>query len=259
VHQASRLDRASEDSRTIELEEPRSQARGGGAEGLSAWWWLGLPLAVAVILVILGRTAPGFYRTWIDGEQGLLEMSQAGVMVLAAFLGLRLLALPVVRRWPLLLGWVLLATLSSCYIAGEELSWGQHLLNWSTPEYWAALNDQSETNLHNVSSWLDQKPRTLLEIGVIVGGIILPLAALRYPSIRASRIGIFVPPLLCLPSAMLAEISRLSERLADWTGGDAGMILVRPSEYQELYFYLFVVFYLIALGQRLRELQVRFT
>src|SRR3546814_4167282 len=54
-------------------------------------------------------------------------------------------------------------------MAGEEASWGQHYAGWLTPDNWQALNDQGETNLHNTSSWLDQKPRTLLEIGVIVG------------------------------------------------------------------------------------------
>ncbi|MGF1630198.1 MAG: hypothetical protein ACFCUT_12070 [Kiloniellaceae bacterium] len=229
------------------------------AEGFSAWLWLGFPIATAVVLSFLGRAEPDFYDAWVHGEKGLLEMSQAAVMVVAAILGLFLLVLPVVRQWPALFGWVFLATAGSFYVAGEELSWGQHLLNWSTPEYWGAINDQNETNLHNISSWLDQKPRALLEIGVIFGGIVLPLAALYYTSIRTSWIGIIVPPFLCLPSAVLAEAIRLFERVADWTGGDAGALFIRPAEYQEFYFYLFVLFYLIVLGQRLRALQAHLT
>ena len=54
-------------------------------------------------------------------------------------------------------------------------SWGQHFLGWESSEFWQDINDQSETNLHNTSSWLDQKPRLILEIGVMVGGIVIPL------------------------------------------------------------------------------------
>lgn len=221
------------------------------------WWWAGAPLAVAVVLTLIWQAAPDFYQDWIHGEQGLLEMSQAIIMLAAAFLGVRLLALPVVRRRRLMLAWVGLTTVGAFHVAGEEVSWGQHLFHWSTPEYWAAVNDQQETNLHNVSSWLDQKPRLLLEIGVIVGGIILPLSGLRYPALRASRFGIIVPPLRCLPAAVLAEVTRLFERTAGSKGSDADAIFNRPSEYQEFYFYLFVLFYLIVLGQRLRAAGAR--
>src|SRR3546814_4054045 len=90
-------------------------------------------------------------------------------------------------------------------MAGEEASWGQHYAGWLTPENWQALNDQGETNLHNTSSWLDQKPRTLLEIGVIVGGILIPLLALRRPALREGRFALFLPPLACLPVAVRSE------------------------------------------------------
>lgn len=35
--------------------------------------------------------------------------------------------------------------------AGEEISWGQRIFNWQTPEALAAINDQNETNLHNIN------------------------------------------------------------------------------------------------------------
>jgi hypothetical protein len=34
--------------------------------------------------------------------------------------------------------------------AGEEISWGQRIFGWETPESWSAKNAQSETNLHNL-------------------------------------------------------------------------------------------------------------
>ena len=34
---------------------------------------------------------------------------------------------------------------------GEEISWGQRIFGWKTPEGWSAKNAQSETNLHNLA------------------------------------------------------------------------------------------------------------
>ena len=34
---------------------------------------------------------------------------------------------------------------------GEEISWGQRIFGWSTPEDYAKINQQGETNLHNLS------------------------------------------------------------------------------------------------------------
>src|SRR6185295_2537016 len=79
------------------------------------------------------------------------------------------------REHPWLAAWVVIAALCCLYVTGEEISWGQQLFHWTTPEYWTRINDQHETNLHNTSAWFDQKPRLLLETGVTVGGLIIPL------------------------------------------------------------------------------------
>ena len=38
------------------------------------------------------------------------------------------------------------------FIAGEEISWGQRIIGWNTPDFFAARNFQQETNLHNFLS-----------------------------------------------------------------------------------------------------------
>lgn len=35
--------------------------------------------------------------------------------------------------------------------AGEEISWGQRIFGWGTPEGWSEMNAQAETNLHNLT------------------------------------------------------------------------------------------------------------
>ena len=136
------------------------------------------------------------------------------------------------RRSPWLFAWVALAALACLYIAGEEASWGQHQLGWVTPAGWNALNDQGETNLHNISSWFDQKPRLLLEVGVVVGGIVIPLAALRWPQIRYGRLGVILPPVLVLPTALLAEVSRMTDQegnAVEDAATDFSAVAIRPA------------------------------
>ena len=163
----------------------------------------------------------------------------------------RILRLLKLRDDSWLFAWVGIAALSCFYIAGEEASWGQHYLGWETPEIWAAVNDQGETSIHNVSSWFDQKPRVILEIGVIVGGILVPIYAYFRPKIRRHRFAIILPPAICLPTALIAEFAMMSDRVIDLLGGKS-YIFFRASEVQETYFYWFSLMYLVVLGQRVR-------
>lgn len=223
---------------------------GGEPDRLSLWWWLVLPLFLAAGLSLTAQAAPEVYERWVTEEHGLLELGQLAMMVSACVLAVRILFLPALGTRPLLAAWVGLAALSTFYIAGEEASWGQHYFDWDTPAFWSAVNDQGETNLHNISSWLDQKPRLVLEAGVILGGIVIPLAALWRPRIRRLPGAVILPPLECLPAAVLAELARFSERILDALGYQV-YPFHRPSEVQELFFYLFILLYLVTLYRRL--------
>lgn len=230
--------------------EAQTTLRLQGAERLPALLYLWMPLVIALVLALTWHLSPGFYREFVVGETALLESAHVIVPLLSIVLCLRILPMAEVRADRLVFIWILLGLLGSIYMAGEEASWGQHYIGWLTPESWQAVNDQGETNLHNTSAWLDQKPRTLLEIGVIVGGIIIPLLALKRPAIREGSFAIFLPPLVCLPTALIAEVGKIWERLHalglwDW------VIFYQASEVQELYIYLFILFYLIVFRNRL--------
>lgn len=219
------------------------------ADELPRWLWLWAPLTVATVLLLIFQLQPAFYQRYFEGELAAVESAQMLVLLTCIFACMRILALQEVRSDRQVLGWVILALAACTYVAGEEASWGQNYAGWLTPETWQAINDQGETNLHNTSSWLDQKPRTLLELGVIVGGIVIPLLALWRPSIRTGRFALFLPPLVCLPVAVIAEIGKIWERLQSHGLWDV-TLFYRASEVQELYFYLFILFYLLVFRQR---------
>jgi len=48
------------------------------------------------------------------------------------------------------------------YYLGEEINWGQHFFKWNSPIIFQEINNQKETNLHNISNLFDQLPRTLV-------------------------------------------------------------------------------------------------
>lgn len=217
------------------------------------FWWLGLPLAIAAALLVASQGFPARHERWVEGELGALELGQLLVLVWAFWVALRLVLSPGAAGRPWLRAWLALAVLGCFYAAGEEASWGQHFFGWSTPEGWRALNKQGETNLHNVSSWFNMKPRLLLEVGVIFGGIGGPVLAYLKPAILHRPAAIILPSMICLPSALLAETTALVEHLVKAAGQVPSNYLgLRASEVQELYFYVFVLLYLLALRQRLQ-------
>ncbi len=221
-------------------------------DGVSPWLWLVAPLGLALILILLAQTVPDLYGRWLDNEnRSALELMHVIIPAIAFVFAVRILRLSMLRDDPWIFAWVGIVAVGCLYIAGEEASWGQHYLGWETPDNWANINDQNETNLHNTSSWFDQKPRLIFEIGVIVGGILIPIYAYFRPETRRRRFAIILPPVICLPAALLAEFAAGSERVIELLGGTT-YIFYRSSEVQETYFYWFVLMYLIVLGQRVR-------
>lgn len=222
---------------------------------LPRWLWLWFPPVLLIVIFAVRIADPAAYRSWIDGELGLIELATPLLSIIGAGFGIALMRDLAREGLSKLLIWGALLTLACIYFAGEELSWGQHLFGWSTPESVARLNDQQETNLHNMSSWLDQKPRLLLELWVLIGGIVMVLIGSR----ASQRLSVdvvsswFWPTRDCLPTAILAIGIRLPERIKDLAGLESLPLEIRYSEPQEYYFALFLLLYLAALRERLRR------
>ena len=241
-------------SQTDQKDAPGAGAAHGAgvANTISPVYWLYAPLAAGVLLAVLAHGAPQFYAAYMEPELGVLETVHILQAAAGALLAATLLARAEVRARSWLLAWIGLAFAGCVYIAGEEASWGQHFFAWTTPDQWQALNDQGETNIHNISSWFDQKPRLLLELGVIIGGLILPLVQRRGRVLQSGRLAYLVPPMICLPTAAMALVVRLDDVITETTA--IGMLLFfRASEVQEFFFYYFVCLYLAAFSRRLQS------
>ncbi|MGQ0527995.1 MAG: hypothetical protein ACT4OY_08225 [Alphaproteobacteria bacterium] len=210
-------------------------------------WWLWLPVLFVAGEFLFERIAPPESVRYAVSENGLIELLEFMIAALGFVFGLITFLRFDFKSQALLKIWIGLGTLGCFYIAGEEISWGQWFLGWTTPETWMAVNDQGETNLHNTSSWLDQKPRIILEIGVVIGGLILPFL------IRWKVVAIPVWLQTLTPPSRLGVVAALyiGVRITDWLGELAGSApYERSSEIFECLMFYFVLLYILHIKER---------
>jgi hypothetical protein len=218
---------------------------------LSKIWWLWVPLAVMALQIPMEIFLSHDVLMLLHSEQGPHEFVEFLILVAAFFIAvMTLLRMDRKQKW--LAAWTALAAICCFYVAGEEVSWGQKFVQWSTPEFWAHLNDQGETNLHNTSSWFDQKPRILLLIGVIGGGILIPLARRFKPSLLPKKFEIVYPPNILWVIAFITFAVESTDKLSETIGAS---VFARGSEVVELYLFYFVLLYLVVLRRRILQNQ----
>ena len=230
----------------------------------------GLPAAALVVVVGMGlfgmvvALSGSASSAWnlavniLSFENGVIEI--ATVLLLLWALAVAILAareaLGLAR--PLVALWLALHAAGLVYFAGEEISWGQWILGWETPDWFAARNDQGETNLHNMSSWLDQKPRIVVFLWILIGGVLTPLFERYRGPLPRQRLAFWLLP--TAPSlfvSVLAVLVRVPEDLANLFGvavdSPARMALqpVNLTEVQEYLFAAFFLVYVLALRRRL--------
>ena len=211
-----------------------------------------LPVALIIPLILVWNLDKPLYEAWFDSELGVIEMLTPIVLLIGIVFGSYALLKHDFYNVTGLKVWVVLIILACVYFAGEEISWGQHLFNWKTPEALKSLNDQGETNLHNMSSWFDQKPRLLLEIWVLIGGVIVPIrrSLNKEQQNKDSFFYWFWPSSACLTAALLVILVKLPERIYDLFEINIIEVGSRHSEVQELYFAIFLALYLTSIYYR---------
>jgi len=234
-----------------------------GREDLPAWLWLWFPPLMLLLLFVaspFGPEATGLITRSDHDPLGTGIAEHATVLVLLPGIAAGIAVfrdrqyLPDARiGW-----WVLMWALACIYFAGEESSWGQHYFGWHSPELFQAVNRQQETNIHNISSWFDRKPRAMVEIWIMVAGLAVPAWRwLRGRPADPSGIGYWVLPTAALvPSAALFLLFRVHKWVADSGGGGIADWL-SESEVREYYIALFLSLYLLSIWRRLRRADQR--
>jgi len=191
----------------------------------------GLPAAALVVVVGMGAfglvvalsgTVPSAWNVAVNVlsfENGVIEIATVVLLLWALAVAILAARDALNLSRPLVALWLALHAAGLVYFAGEEISWGQWVLGWETPDWFAARNDQGETNLHNMSSWLDQKPRIIVFLWILMGGVMAPLfERLRGPLPRHRLAFWLLPTGSCLFVSVLTVLVRVPEDLANLFG-----------------------------------------
>jgi len=106
-----------------------------------------------------------------------------------------------------------LLALVGLYTFMEEISWGQRLIGFNTPDFFAEHSYQDEANLHNlltgpVESWTKTSLTYVISLGMLVYGVLFPLLlkAQWRLALWADQWGCPAPPLGLMPAFLFAAI-----------------------------------------------------
>ena len=225
---------------------------------LGAYFWTPLLLALSPYAMqgAFGRAE------WLTGEHGIFELLTFALLIAAVVFILlaRTYASSLRVNW--LPAWLIVLLIGTIYFAGEEISWGQHFFSWETPDAWRDVNDQSETNLHNVHALFDQLPRALLTLAALVGGVLVPFYR-RLRGIEQSvnkAAGWLWPTGACTPVCILVlvitPLDGMVESLTVALDDDVRERLdISGGEMKECLLALFILFYAMSLYRRLKALR----
>jgi hypothetical protein len=213
-----------------------------------AWSLAVGPLVVAALIAL---TIPNraLYVAIIE-EDGIVEWVQMGALLGLVVLGAAITGRLLARRRVAAGLLYLVATVATVFILGEEISWGQRILGWATPEDLANLNRQGETNIHNIGQTLHAMNLLMLTAALVAAAV--PVAWHIWAGDRARQVEeyLLVPPLFLATSFLFAAAYRLV-RLAFIPEGR--YVISRFQEVAELAFYVALVAFAFLVFRRLRR------
>ncbi len=215
----------------------------------TAW----LPLLLSIVLPVWAYVNFDSYIAIFQNERaGLMEWEHALFPFFAAIIVIGILLRHFAKLDWLLVCYLVIMTVGCIYLAGEELSWGQHLLRWETSEHWKQLNSQNETNLHNNSYLLNLLPRTILIIAIVLGATLFQWILKNRRELIPERALIVYPPATLLMCAILILVWEVIIQI----GNNVDISAVLPlhdGEVQEVFIVWAVLLYALELRKRFAQ------
>ena len=139
----------------------------------------------------------------VGGEDGIVETISAFLFLGCAVASAG--AVSAVKDVPARRRILIIFAAGFLFCFGEEISWGQRMIGFSTPEFMGEANVQNEANLHNLFGYFTDH---LFSLIMLTYGIIFPLLQRFIPFWRSvfSMLGLPVPSLGLAAGIALAAL-----------------------------------------------------
>ncbi|MDH3749790.1 MAG: tetratricopeptide repeat protein [Gammaproteobacteria bacterium] len=174
----------------------------------------------AVILIVFAMILGGYTLMafnyplayiWATYEDLVGEWSQTYFFFAAAILSVIVAQQKSRYRW-----FFALLAIACSYVVLEEISWGQRIFGFETPEFLKARNLQGEANLHNLftgphKTLLKDLISIAVSVSIVGFGLLYPLLLSRKWKIAlwADKLGVAAPPLVLAPFFTVAAFFEL--------------------------------------------------
>lgn len=210
---------------------------------------------ISQIIIFLEYRNQTGYNTIIWNENGLIEFLQVILLFISIIFIIKYIKnihSSSALKFKIVIYIYLLGIL---YYFFEEISWGQHIFGWGTPEFFSKINSQNETNVHNTSSIFNELPRNLLLIWTSLSFIFVKLIFFKnrlighfiFPSLELKFISFlilffFIPDFLIdkLDLAPGHPASNSREIALNYLFEIISFNFIRLSELQELLFDVYI-------------------
>lgn len=167
------------------------------------------------------NTSLDYVYNFIWNENGIVEYLQVLFLIFAIINFFKILInRTFYQTSSIFIYFIYLYFLGLIYFFLEEISYGQHIFSWNTPDFLINFNNQGETNLHNVSNLFNELPRSLLLIWCSLSFIIVKkfeknkdLKNIRlfiFPSKKLRKIS-FLILIFVLPDLVLKKLNLYME------------------------------------------------
>ena len=153
------------------------------------------------------------------GEESVVEVLTAACLLLA---GILLFAVAKMEKARLPRCAYLLGGLAMAFACGEELSWGQHLFGFATPDFLTGLNTKQEFNFHNLAGY-SSRLRYALSVAPSLAAIVVLAAFLCH---KEKIFGVALPSLPLMLSSLLAAYPEFLFRNKGWPTPSVALLLL---------------------------------
>ncbi len=173
-------------------------------------WLLPILFCLAgVVAALMGKSAYKAFTT----EDGIAENIQVVMFVVAFVFSFNVMQNTVRRGQYFFAALYGILCVGLFFIIGEEISWGQRLLGWDTPQHIKAINKQDETNIHNI--YVVGETIKWLHLVFAAFGTFMPLLVMRLERLQRYRkqLAMLVPHYSMIPFFFIPLLWRLFRNL----------------------------------------------